>query len=153
MSIAMKNKALAVALSTFLLFSSSNYLTASADSHESNGNSSLSENGQRAFADLGRCLQSQGKEKVLDVFYLIDESKSLQGTDAENKRADILSSSLLQLASFRKDVTVNYSVGFFAHKYSVWKQWTPKPRSKTLTTFSHGLKTKKRLRRSVRPTW
>ena len=54
-----------------------------------------------AFEDLGRCLQSQGKNKVLDVFYLIDESGSLQDTDPKNARADILSSSLQQLgASF-----------------------------------------------------
>ena len=76
-----------------------------------------------AFEDLGRCLQSQGKNKVLDVFYLIDESGSLQDTDPKNARADILSSSLQQLASFKNDVTVNYSVGFFAHKYGVWQSW------------------------------
>ena len=101
--------------------------TVGATSHDGQGatsNSTLSENGQRAFADLGRCLQSQGKEKVLDVFYLIDESGSLQDTDPQKKRAEILSSSLIQLASFRKDVTVNYSVGFFAHEYAVWKSWT-----------------------------
>jgi len=84
----------------------------------------LSSNGQRAFADLGRCLQSQGNQKVLDVFYLIDESASLQQTDKDNHRAEILSSSLLQLASFRKGVTVNYSVGFFAQSYGVWKPWS-----------------------------
>ena len=76
-----------------------------------------------AFEDLSRCLQSQGKAKVLDVFYLIDESGSLQDTDPKNARADILSSSLQQLASFRNDVTVNYSVGFFAHEYGVWQSW------------------------------
>jgi hypothetical protein len=124
MNVAMKKKFVAVALSAFVLLSGGNYMSAEASSHNSGGNSSLSENGQRAFADLGRCLQSQGKEKVLDVFYLIDESGSLKGTDSENKRADILSSSLIQLASFRKDVTVNYAVGFFAHQYSVWKPWT-----------------------------
>ena len=76
-----------------------------------------------AFEDLSRCLQSQGKAKVLDVFYLIDESGSLQDTDPDGARADILSSSLQQLASFRNDVTVNYSVGFFAHEYGVWQAW------------------------------
>jgi hypothetical protein len=118
-------KILIVAFSGLLLFSGVS--TVGATSHDGQGtrsDSALSENGQRAFADLGRCLQSQGKEKVLDVFYLIDESGSLQGTDSENKRADILSSSLIQLASFRKDVTVNYSVAFFAKEYGVWKSWT-----------------------------
>lgn len=76
-----------------------------------------------AFEDLGRCLQSQGKNKTLDVFYLIDESGSLKATDPKDDRADILSSSLQQLASFKNDVTVNYSVAFFAHSYSVWQPW------------------------------
>jgi len=118
-------KIVLVAFSALLMLSGVS--TVGATSHDGQGarsNSALSENGQRAFADLGRCLQSQGKEKVLDVFYLIDESGSLQGTDSEKKRAEILSSSLIQLASFRKDVIVNYSVGFFAHKYAVWKSWT-----------------------------
>lgn len=111
-------------LTSIVIFSGMTAVGATPDGPNAKSKSSLSENGQRAFADLGRCLQSQGKEKVLDVFYLIDESGSLQGTDSEKKRAEILSSSLIQLASFRKDVTVNYSVGFFAHQYSVWKSWT-----------------------------
>ena len=112
------------AFSALLMFSGIATVGASPDGPGAKSKSALSENGQRAFADLGRCLQSQGKEKVLDVFYLIDESLSLQGSDSENKRADILSSSLIQLASFRQDVTVNYSVGFFAKEYGVWKSWT-----------------------------
>jgi hypothetical protein len=114
----------AVAISAFLSISGAIPVLATPDGQDAKSKSALSDNGQRAFADLGRCLQSQGKEKVLDVFYLIDESLSLQGTDSENKRAEILSSSLLQLASFRKDVTVNYSVAFFATEYEVWKSWT-----------------------------
>ena len=117
-------KSAAIAISAFLAISGVIPAMASPDGQGAKSNSVLSENGQRAFADLGRCLQSQGKEKVLDVFYLIDESISLQDTDSENKRAEILSSSLSQLASFRQDVTVNYSVGFFAKEYGVWKQWT-----------------------------
>ena len=126
MTFSVIRKLFVVTFSTFLMFSGVSTVGATfkPDRPGAEGRSPLSENGQRAFADLGRCLQSQGKEKVLDVFYLIDESGSLKGTDSENKRADILSSSLIQLASFRKDVTVNYSVGFFAHQYSVWKSWT-----------------------------
>lgn len=120
----MSKKFAALILSAFLAISGAIPAMSAPDGPSGRSKSSLSENGQRAFADLGRCLQSQGKEKVLDVFYLIDESGSLKGTDKENKRADILSSSLLQLASFRKDVTVNYSVAFFAHQYGVWKSWT-----------------------------
>jgi hypothetical protein len=119
------NKFLLVGFSAILTLSGISTVGATShDGQNTRSNSTLSENGQRAFADLGRCLQSQGKEKVLDVFYLIDESGSLRGTDSDKKRAEILSSSLIQLASFRKDVTVNYSVGFFADKYGVWKAWT-----------------------------
>jgi hypothetical protein len=85
--------------------------------------SSLPAESSRTFEDLSRCLQSQGKDKVLDVFYLIDESGSLKATDPNNDRADILSSSLEQLASFNNDVTVNYSVAFFAHQYTLWQSW------------------------------
>ncbi len=85
--------------------------------------SSLPAESSRTFEDLSRCLQSQGKDKVLDVFYLIDESGSLKATDPNNDRADILSSSLEQLASFNSDVTVNYSVAFFAHQYTLWQSW------------------------------
>jgi hypothetical protein len=126
MTFSVIRKLFVVAFSTFLMFSGVSPVGATfkPDRPGAESRSPLSENGQRAFADLGRCLQSQGKEKVLDVFYLIDESASLQGTDSENKRADILSSSLIQLASFRTDVTVNYSVAFFAKEYGVWKSWT-----------------------------
>ena len=85
--------------------------------------SPLSAESERTFADLSRCLQSQGKNKTLDVFYLIDESGSLKATDPNDDRADILSSSLEQLASFNSDVTVNYSVAFFAHQYTLWQPW------------------------------
>ena len=78
---------------------------------------------ERTFEDLSRCLQSQGKNKTLDVFYLIDESGSLKTTDPNDDRADILSSSLEQLASFSSDVSVNYSVAFFAHQYTLWQPW------------------------------
>ena len=111
-------------LAISVVFGLSGLTPANAAFQQVANNSSLSSNGQRAFADLGRCLQSQGKQKTLDVFYLIDESASLQATDPANSRAEILSSSLLQLASFRKGVTVNYSVSFFAHSYGVWKPWS-----------------------------
>ena len=69
----------------------------------------LSADGKRAFDDLARCLNSKG---ALDVFYLIDESASLKATDSENKRAEILKSSLIQLSTLREDLKVQYAVGF-----------------------------------------
>ena len=88
---------LSILTSFFLLFGVIGLSTASLPS----ANAVPSVDG--AFEDLGRCLQSQGKNKVLDVFYLVDESGSLQKTDPDNARADILSSSLQQLASFKNE--------------------------------------------------
>lgn len=82
--------------------------------------SQLSASGQRAFEDLARCLNSKD---TLDVFYLVDESGSLQDTDSEDKRAQILGSSLRELAKLRSGLTVNYAVGFFAERYSTWQTW------------------------------
>ena len=81
----------------------------------------LSADGKRAFDDLARCLNSKG---ALDVFYLIDESASLKATDSENKRAEILKSSLIQLSTLREDLKVQYAVGFFGDKYETWKNWS-----------------------------
>ena len=81
----------------------------------------LSTVGKRAFDDLARCLNSKD---ALDVFYLIDESASLKDTDSENKRAEILKSSLIQLSTLREGLKVQYSVGFFGDKYKTWKNWS-----------------------------
>ena len=81
----------------------------------------LSAEGKRAFDDLARCLNSKD---ALDVFYLIDESASLKYTDSENKRAEILKSSLIQLSTLREGLKVQYAVGFFGDKYKTWKNWS-----------------------------
>ena len=81
----------------------------------------LSTVGKRAFDDLARCLNSKD---ALDVFYLIDESASLKDTDSENKRAEILKSSLIQLSTLREGLKVQYAVGFFGDKYKTWKNWS-----------------------------
>jgi len=81
----------------------------------------LSVVGKRAFDDLARCLNSKD---ALDVFYLIDESASLRYTDSEKKRAEILKSSLIQLSTLREGLKVQYAVGFFGDKYSIWKNWS-----------------------------
>ena len=81
----------------------------------------LSAVGKRAFDDLARCLNSKD---ALDVFYLIDESASLKDTDSENKRAEILESSLIQLSTLREGLKVQYAVGFFGDTYNTWKNWS-----------------------------
>lgn len=81
----------------------------------------LSPDGARAFEDLARCLNSKD---TLDVFYLIDESRSLLDTDSENKRAPILAASLRELIGLKEDLRINYAVGFFGNTYSTWLPWT-----------------------------
>lgn len=81
----------------------------------------LTSTGDRAFQDLSRCLNTKDS---LDVFYLIDESKSLRTSDSTDSRAEILKSSLLQLNSLAESKQVNYAVGFFGDKYNSWQKWT-----------------------------
>lgn len=75
----------------------------------------------RAFEDLTRCISTK---KVLDVYYLIDQSGSLKQTDKNDDRADILASSLSALGDFDSDVTVNYAVTFFGDKAYKWASWS-----------------------------
>ncbi len=82
---------------------------------------SLTPVGERAFEDLSRCLNTKDS---LDVFYLIDESRSLRTSDKTDSRADILKFSLIQLNSLAENKKVNYAVGFFGDKYNPWKPWT-----------------------------
>jgi len=82
---------------------------------------SLTPVGERAFEDLSRCLNTKDS---LDVFYLIDESRSLRTSDKTDSRADILKFSLIQLNSLAENKKVSYAVGFFGNKYNPWKPWT-----------------------------
>lgn len=75
----------------------------------------------RAFEDLTRCISTK---KVLDVYYLIDQSGSLKQTDKNDDRADILASSLSALGDFDSDITVNYAVTFFGDKAYKWASWS-----------------------------
>lgn len=74
----------------------------------------LSEVGQEAFADLTTCLRS-ADNKTIDVFYLVDDSDSLLNTDPEVVREEILSDSVLQLASFAEQgISVNVGAALFS---------------------------------------
>ena len=106
-----------VAIAALMVLSTSLFMTGSLVASEK---STLSSNGQRAFEDLARCLNSKD---TLDVFYLVDESGSLRDTDSEDKRALILGASLRELVQLRDGLKVNYAVGFFADKYSTWQPW------------------------------
>ncbi|MFE1645718.1 hypothetical protein ACFM35_09095 [Microbacterium sp. P01] len=93
--------------------------------------SSLSESGDAAIADIRTCLASQD---VLNVYYLIDNSQSLRvqddgvtpGSDPDVLRAAILANSLEQLGSLGEDTAVNWAAGFFSTDFSAdigWQQW------------------------------
>lgn len=74
----------------------------------------LSSVAQEAFADLTTCLTS-GQDKVIDVFYLVDDSDSLLYTDPEIVREEILGDSVLQLANFAdQGITVNVGAALFS---------------------------------------
>ena len=74
----------------------------------------LSEVAQAAFEDLNTCLTS-GREKTIDVFYLIDESDSMLYTDPDIVREEILSNSVIQLANFaNQGISVNVAAALFA---------------------------------------
>lgn len=67
-----------------------------------------------AFNDVSRCLTS-GKDKKLDVYYLIDTSGSLEWTDPDNQRKEILESSISQLGGFTSEgIDTSIKVSFFA---------------------------------------
>jgi hypothetical protein len=82
---------------------------------------SLTETGNRAFEDLTRCINTK---KILDVYYLIDQSGSLKLTDKNDERADILAASLSALGDFNSDVKVNYAVTFFGDGTDNWAPWS-----------------------------
>ncbi len=84
----------------------------------------LTKIGQQAFTDITTCLTS-GKEKALDVFYLIDNSGSLTYTDKNEVRTKVLSNSLVELANFSKQgVSVSYSAALFNTNVEPVSKWT-----------------------------
>jgi hypothetical protein len=84
----------------------------------------ISKVGTRAFEDLATCLASY-KKPVLDVFYLVDFSGSLEYTDPKYVRKDVLGSSVQELKSFANEgVEVNYAASLFATDVQRVQGWT-----------------------------
>lgn len=84
----------------------------------------LTKIGQQAFTDITTCLTS-GKEKALDVFYLIDNSGSLSYTDVDEVRTEVLSNSLEELANFSEQgVAVSYAAALFNADVRPVGKWT-----------------------------
>lgn len=88
-----------------------------------NSVSDLSDVAQEAFADLTTCLTS-GRDKVIDVFYLVDDSDSLLNTDPDIVREEILSDSILQLANFAdQGISVNVGAALFSTQVTPVFPW------------------------------
>jgi hypothetical protein len=83
----------------------------------------LTAQGQKAVQQIGDCVNSK---RSLQVYYLIDGSGSLRQTDPKNLRAEVLATSLEQLAPREgSDIKVSYSVGTFGTKFrSLKRGWT-----------------------------
>ena len=81
----------------------------------------VSEIGQNGFKELSRCLNSND---VLDVYYMIDESGSLQETDPNDERATILASSIQSLQTLKPGLVVNVGVATFAVSAREQRPWT-----------------------------
>lgn len=77
-------------------------------------NSAITATANAAFTDLTACLTS-GKAKALDVFYLVDNSRSLRNTDPQEVRFSVIENSIAQLGDFAASgVSVSYAVGTFS---------------------------------------
>jgi hypothetical protein len=98
----------------------------------------LSAVGERAFQDITTCLTS-GREKALDVFYLIDNSGSLTYTDVAEVRKEVLANSIEGLASFSSQgVRVSYAAALFNTNVQPIQGWTElnsSDQSSTITKF------------------
>lgn len=75
----------------------------------------------RAYEEIARCLNSKN---VLNVFFLVDSSGSLQNTDPLDKRAKVLSSALSQFSNAREGAKVNFSLGTFGEVFTTQYPWT-----------------------------
>lgn len=92
---------------------------------EESGAVEISEIGERAFEDVTTCLTS-GREKALNVHYLIDQSGSLSWTDPEQARVDIIQNSVAELGSFvEQGVAVHVAATGFANGVQTLQDWTP----------------------------
>lgn len=85
---------------------------------------SLSPVGERAFEDVTTCLTS-GREKSLDVYYLIDQSGSLEWTDPNNAREGIIRNSVSELGRFvDQGISVGVAASGFGAGVIEFRDWT-----------------------------
>ena len=86
----------------------------------------LTAQGQRAVQQIGDCVNSR---RDLQVYYLIDGSGSLKETDPDNLRAEVLATSLEQLAPKDDSLKVSYAVGTFGTSFRPCRARLPRPAS------------------------
>lgn len=99
-------------------------LGAATASQATSGSATLSPVGQQAFSDISTCLTS-GKSPSLDVYYLIDNSGSLNYTDEGNVRQQVIESSVSQLKNFAgAGVNVSYAASTFASGVRQISPWS-----------------------------
>lgn len=95
--------------------------------------------GKQAFQDLTTCLTS-GKSPALDVFYLIDNSGSLDYTDSNSVRRDVLKNSVAQLENFSdQGIKVRYSAAFFSSGVRPIQSWKSLETSFDFTSASSNI--------------
>lgn len=110
----MKARRLLVGVSTLFV---TLILSATAPTTSANA---ASDTTQRAFGEIAQCLNSRS---TLNILFLVDASSSLQDTDPKDQRAEVLASSLGQLAEARPGAKVNFSLATFGEVYTNQYPW------------------------------
>lgn len=85
----------------------------------------LSAHGQEALAQIAECINRDDKD-TLNVFYLVDDSRSLRYNDENDVRSDALVSSLSQFARVTTDrpyFSVNRAFATFSNSFVLRKGW------------------------------
>jgi hypothetical protein len=94
---------------------------------------------ERAFEDVTTCLTS-GREKSLDVFYLIDQSGSLSRTDPDQVRVDIIRNSVTELGSFvEQGINVRVAAAGFADGVRRLQDWVAVESETSAATLGESL--------------
>ncbi|HAE73972.1 MAG TPA: hypothetical protein DCG44_02015, partial [Candidatus Aquiluna sp.] len=88
------------------------------------------------------CLTS-GREKSLDVFYLIDQSGSLARTDPDEVRVEIIRNSVAELGSFvEQGINVRVAAAGFGDGVRGLKGWEPVESSAAAVALGESLSLK-----------
>ena len=135
----MKHGVRAFALGLSALFVAASF---SATSSVSATAAEVSPVAERAFEDVTTCLTS-GREKSLDVFYLIDQSGSLARTDPDEVRVEIIRNSVAELGSFvEQGINVRVAAAGFGDGVRGLKGWEPVESSAAAVALGESLSLK-----------